>query len=180
MALGRCDECGKRFTNKHNYELHKELRNCGSESDSADTSSTDHSREIQGGDTVRNVDGTVSHYDDDGGFGFVTTVDLQGKLVEDAAQTQGVFFHISDLHSNWVDEGDRLRFDVREDDRGLRCENVEILVRDRDRDSYEKPVEKHSGSGFGDQKDDTQYGAGRKPSATESDIESFKDERKFR
>lgn len=181
MAIGRCDECGERFTSKSNFELHKELGKCEPpEKKTSEASSKEVTRTISDGNKISGAEGTVAHFDDEGGYGFLTTVDLAGKLVEDKTQTQDVFFHISDIDSSWVEEGDRLRCDVVEDDEGLRCENIQILIRDNDRDSYDNPADGKSKTGFGHQKDDTQYGTGRKPSPSERDIESFKDERKFR
>ncbi len=74
-----------------------------------------------------------------------------------------------------------LETDVIQNEKGLECENTEIISRDRDRESYEKPDDEYTKRrlGFGHQKDDTKYGPGKAASAN-LDIESFRDERKFR
>lgn len=185
MILGivrryRCETCGERFNSKYNLELHEEVRDC--EPTETTSNESDNGREQR---TLRNgrvydVEGAVCTYDEDGGYGFLTTADLDGEIIEDTGGTHDIFFHISEAQTDWVEEGDRLRCDVIEGDRGLECTNIEIIVRDSQRESYDTPADRAKRSGFGVQKDDGQYGAGSKSSPTESNIEDFEDERKFR
>lgn len=123
--------------------------------------------------------GTVSTYNDDRGFGFVTTSDLTQELADGTETTTDAFFHISDLPVASVETGDRLQFSIIDTDDGPRCDEVTVLERDRNRDSYDHPEDNTDRLGFGQQKDDNKYGHG-KTAPTESEIESFQDERKFR
>ena len=187
MASTRCERCGERFNSKYNYELHRDLGVC---EPSEETSSADEASEspaerrdespARRTHATNGATGTVCAFDEDGGFGFVTTTDVTREVSEETDATEDVFFHVTDADAERFAVGDRVEFDVVDTERGPRCENVEILERDGDRGSYDEPEDGQiSNLGFGHQSDDTKYGYG-KSSPTESDIDSFRDERKFR
>lgn len=130
-------------------------------------------------DTNRDCTGTVTTYFDEEGYGFVTTADITYEDNENKLRTIDVFFHISDIDSHTVSEGDRLVFDVKKTDDGLRAINSTITERNNDDTNSEKirtdPADRLGVSGS---KDDTLYG--RESPTTSGDVESFDDERKFR
>jgi CspA family cold shock protein len=70
------------------------------------------------GGPVRGGEGTVSRYDEDRGFGFITP-DAGGD---------DLFVHVSVVRGSEVlEEGDRVRFKVRQSDRGPQADGVEIV-----------------------------------------------------
>ena len=52
------------------------------------------------------------------GYGFVSTADLVRDDTEGDFQTTDVFFHVTELETNTVSEGDRLASDIVETDDG--------------------------------------------------------------
>lgn len=192
----RCEGCGERFTSRMNFENHRDLVDCtgpageaegttGAEpgADSTADASTDTPVDLDQSLPQRGVTGTVQMYDEERGFGFLTTADVTRPGHDDAAYTVDVFFHVSDVSGSNFAEGDRLRFDVVQGDEGPKCVDGEVVERGRGRGDER---EGRGGSdpaasrlGFGTGKDDGRYGPG-KAEPTESDIESFDDERKFR
>ncbi len=128
---------------------------------------------------MRGCEGTVATYYEEDGYGFVSTADITRERDENEFETTDVFFHISDLDSNTVSEGDRLEFDVVETDEGPQAVDPAITERNDTSTDAEitrtDPAEKLGVSGS---KDDTQYG--REDSTTSGDVESFADDRKFR
>jgi CspA family cold shock protein len=76
------------------------------------------SRPAASGGPVRGGEGTVARYDADRGFGFITP---------DAGGTD-LFVHVSVVRGDEVlEEGDRVRFKVRQSDRGPQADSVELL-----------------------------------------------------
>ncbi|SDR06332.1 cold shock domain-containing protein [Natronobacterium texcoconense] len=179
MPRFECETCGESFNSKMNLEYHQDLVDCSAPEPSPNEESSSQSspRELVEAEAT----GTVITYDEDRGFGFVATTDVTRTLSNGDELMEEAFFHISDIDSTWIEEGDRLQFDVIRNEKGLKCEDIEIVSRNRDRESYDKPEDDYTKSrlGFGHQKDDTKYGPG-KASPTELDIENFRDERKFR
>lgn len=184
MAQPYCDNCGQTFGSAYHRDLHEELDACDEPSDSTENSSqTSQSQsETQGSHTevTTAATGTVSEFHDDRGYGFIATADVTSKRGHDE-HTESIFFHISDIRTTWIDEGDRLKFDIVRTSDGLQATDISVKQRDCNRgssDNSEETTEKGS-VGFGHQKDDTRHGAG-KSGPTNSDIESFQDEDKFR
>ncbi|MGI5191940.1 cold-shock protein [Promicromonospora sp. CA-289599] len=76
------------------------------------------SRTAASGGPVRGGEGTVARYDADRGFGFITP-DAGGA---------DLFVHVSVVRGDEVlEEGDRVRFKVRQSDRGPQADSVELL-----------------------------------------------------
>lgn len=65
--------------------------------------------------------GTITNYEEERGYGFVSTLDLGD------GSTTDVFFHISDVDAGSVEEGWRLQFDVFSSRKGFRARNVDVL-----------------------------------------------------
>lgn len=196
MARIRCEKCGEKFTSQQNFEFHQDLVDCAPDAENESVASaaveTEKKNETtttssatrstpQRGPLATGATGTVQMFDDERGYGFVTTADVTQAISEEAATTQDIFFHISETGTDWMEEGDRLEFDIIPGDEGPEATNIEVLKRDRDRDTYDEPEDDppRSRLGFGHQKDDGMYGHGT-ASSTPSDIEGFQDERKFR
>ncbi|MCB7136160.1 cold shock domain-containing protein [Cellulosimicrobium marinum] len=67
---------------------------------------------------MRGGEGTVARYDADRGFGFITP-DAGGD---------DLFVHVSVVRGDeLLEEGDRVRFTVRQSDRGPQADRVELL-----------------------------------------------------
>lgn len=175
MSSFKCETCGERFNSKMNLEYHRDLVDCSEPSPEKEVTENTPQREL----LQTEATGTVVEYDEDRGFGFVATADVTRTLSNGDELLEEAFFHISDVDTTWIEEGDRLQFDVIRNEEGLRCEDIEIITRDRE--TYEMPEDSYRKSqlGFGHQKDDTRFGPG-KASPTDLDVESFGDERKFR
>ncbi|MFD2024466.1 cold-shock protein [Promicromonospora aerolata] len=76
------------------------------------------SRPAASGGPVRGGEGTVARYDADRGFGFITP-DAGGA---------DLFVHVSVVRGDEVlEEGDRVRFKVRQSDRGPQADSVELM-----------------------------------------------------
>jgi len=70
------------------------------------------------GGPVRGGEGTVARYDADRGFGFITP-DAGGE---------DLFVHVSVVQdAEFLEEGDRVRFKVRQSDRGPQADRVELI-----------------------------------------------------
>lgn len=65
----------------------------------------------------RKVTGTVGFFNDSGGYGFIKT----------DAHDEDVFYHMEDIGGPDIEEGQRLRFDINEQDKGPRATDVERL-----------------------------------------------------
>ncbi|UTT61229.1 cold shock domain-containing protein [Cellulosimicrobium cellulans] len=75
------------------------------------------SRPASGG-RVRGGEGTVARYDADRGFGFITP-DAGGE---------DLFVHVSVVRGGEeLEEGDRVRFKIRQSDRGPQADGVELI-----------------------------------------------------
>ncbi|MFC8600168.1 cold-shock protein [Isoptericola sp. NPDC057191] len=75
-------------------------------------------RPSSSGAPVRGGEGTVARYDADRGFGFITP-DAGGA---------DLFVHVSVVRGvEFLEEGDRVRFKVRQSDRGPQADNVELV-----------------------------------------------------
>ncbi|WP_144722041.1 MULTISPECIES: cold-shock protein [unclassified Cellulosimicrobium] len=78
---------------------------------------SDRSRPASGG-RVRGGEGTVARYDADRGFGFITP-DAGGE---------DLFVHVSVVRGGEeLEEGDRVRFKIRQSDRGPQADGVELI-----------------------------------------------------
>lgn len=76
------------------------------------------SRPAASGGPVRGGEGTVARYDADRGFGFITP-DAGGA---------DLFVHVSVVQGGeFLEEGDRVRFAVRQSDRGPQADRVELI-----------------------------------------------------
>ena len=76
------------------------------------------SRPAASGGPVRGGEGTVARYDADRGFGFITP-DAGGA---------DLFVHVSVVRgAEFLEEGDRVRFKVRQSDRGPQADGVELV-----------------------------------------------------
>jgi cold shock CspA family protein len=179
MGRHQCEGCGERFNSEYHLELHQDMHDCSDASESTTSDANDDTFTIAGGSKITDVEGTVSEFNQDRGFGFITTVDVGDHLVEADPSSVDVFVHISDVSAAKINTGDRVRFDVVEGSDGLQAKECEITLRNMHRDSYDEPADRKSSLGFGQQVDDTKYGPG-KSGPTESDIEDFADEDKFR
>lgn len=58
--------------------------------------------------------GTVSHFDDEKGFGFIET----------DASSEDVFFHVQDMPGPAVGEGQPLEFEIEETEKGPRAKQI--------------------------------------------------------
>ncbi|MFJ1511388.1 cold shock domain-containing protein [Cellulosimicrobium funkei] len=78
---------------------------------------SDRGRPASGG-RVRGGEGTVARYDADRGFGFITP-DAGGE---------DLFVHVSVVRGGEeLEEGDRVRFKIRQSDRGPQADGVELI-----------------------------------------------------
>lgn len=75
-------------------------------------------RPAESGGSVRGGEGTVARYDEERGFGFITP-DAGGE---------DLFVHVSVVRGTEVlEQGDRVRYKVRQSDRGPQADGVELL-----------------------------------------------------
>lgn len=181
MTKPRCDTCGETFNSKYHYDLHQQLDACSDTQNKTTDTTPDKDQKSEQKQITTGATGTVCMYDDDRAFGFVTTTDVRRKSTDGTETTKDVFFHISDTETDWIEEGDRLEFTIVSTADGLQAKDIQIRKRDRERESYDAPEDAvgDRAQGFGRDKDDTRRGIG-KAGPTNSDIEGFQDERKFR
>ena len=184
MPRATCDRCGNTYISEDYLDRHLEKGDCeprdSASDDSTETTAGSNRRsEIDYDKITGRVTGMVTHYDEDGGYGFVTTADLTHPSVTGDRSTRDVFFHISDIQGSSVEEGDRLEFDIVPGDEGPRCDRIEIIKRAGNHEVRDREIKSRRRHGFGHQVDDTKYGPGRS-GPSEQKIESFRNERKFR
>ncbi|MFD7306768.1 cold-shock protein [Promicromonospora sp. NPDC059942] len=108
---------GDKGPNARNVQLVRgSARGSGSARPAADRGRP--SRPAASGGPVRGGEGTVARYDADRGFGFITP-DAGGE---------DLFVHVSVVRGDEIlEEGDRVRFKVRQSDRGPQADGVELL-----------------------------------------------------
>jgi len=184
MARSRCDRCGEKFNSPYNLKLHKQMDVCVNENEAEKSSQStepepdpEPRREL----LETEITGVVIEYNNDRGFGFVSTADYFDERLDGTAYTADAFIHITEVDSNRLSSGDRIRFDLVDTEKGYTAEHATVIERVQNREAVEPPkreVSKRPNSGQG--VDDTQYRPELKSKSTESDIESFRDERKFR
>ncbi|SKC41859.1 cold-shock protein [Krasilnikoviella flava] len=103
---------GDKGPNARNVQL---VRGSGSPRAATDRGRT--SRPAASGGPVRGGEGTVARYDADRGFGFITPDGGGADLFVHVSVVRGVEF---------LEEGDRVRFKVRQSDRGPQADGVEL------------------------------------------------------
>lgn len=187
MEYFECEHCDNKYVTGADRDAHQQ--SCCEAPDLGADETTDQARASSSpsstparrdGPLATNATGTVSTYHEDGGYGFAVTADVTTRDGGGVDDTASVFFHITDLQAESVSEGDRLRFDVVEDEEGLCVRRPTVIDRAGDDDTGPRGrASSQRRHGFGHQKDDTKYGPG-KDGPTESDIEDFRDDRKFR
>jgi len=183
MARPRCDRCGEIFNSVYNLQLHEQMNVCVNENESQQTSqSTEPEPDPEPrGLLETKLKGVIIEYNDDRGFGFVSTSDYNDERKSDNEYTDDAFIHISEVDTNRLSSGDRIQFRLVETEKGYTAENATVIERVENRDVVEAPKQNVSNRPNSEQDiDDTQYRPDLKPEATESEIESFRDERKFR
>lgn len=184
MEQLRCDICNTTFNSRMNYEHHRDLVDCApSETDDA-SRRDEHEREQSGNETpwdlpLADATGTVVDYDADRGFGFVTTQDLLADRTHGSAELVDVFLHVSELDARSVDVGDQLAFDIVEGDEGPAARDATVVERGSSSNNDSATSRRTRRRGFGHEKNDEALGHG-KAASSDSDIEDFADERKFR
>jgi len=67
------------------------------------------------------ITGFVTHYDSEGGYGFISTSDLDGGRESNSGELTDVFFHVSEYPDNNPKENDRLQFYVEKTDEGFKA-----------------------------------------------------------
>ncbi|MDZ7687339.1 MAG: cold shock domain-containing protein [Halobacteriales archaeon] len=67
------------------------------------------------------TEGTVKFFHDRKGYGFIERNDTDDDADDD------VFFHMEDIEGPDLEEGEEVRFDVEEADKGPRAKNVERI-----------------------------------------------------
>ncbi|WP_191967055.1 MULTISPECIES: cold-shock protein [Haloferax] len=180
MASVRCETCGKRFSAKTNFEYHKKYANCGDEDTQPPARDERRERRGQSREVTARATGTIHSFEEDRGFGFVATADVDTESTAETTDTVDVFVHISDVDTDTLQTGDRLEFSVVETENGFRCKDATVIKRSGTQEA--SPEKKHDTAtrlGFGRQKDDTAYRAGSRGKSNDR-IESFKDDRKYR
>ncbi|THE64883.1 cold shock domain-containing protein [Salinadaptatus halalkaliphilus] len=65
-------------------------------------------------------DGTITFYNEEKGYGFITT------LLGDEMQEADAFFHISDYPGENPTEGTRLKFSMVKNEKGWRAKNIKV------------------------------------------------------
>ena len=82
------------------------------------------------------VTGTVTKYEEERGYGFVSTLDVKD------ASTTDVFFHISDVDASSVEVGWRFQFDVFSSRKGFRAGNINVLSEGSEEEASEEVDER--------------------------------------
>lgn len=106
-----CRHCGEVFEFEHKLTHHKHSCNKRNFSNEA---------------PERNLKGYVCHYEPNGGYGFISTNDLDQNHKSDSENAGDVFFHVSSYPNNQPQENDRLRFDIVDGDEGFKAVNITI------------------------------------------------------
>ena len=148
MPRTECEHCGQRFDNE--YKLFRHGRECT-------TGDRDSGPEREK-EAEQRVEGTVQKFSEKDGYGFIVTADVIDDNSHGTAYTQDVFIHISDADIETLEEGDRLRFDVVENEEGLKAENatrIERGNRGSDHGKRRRERERARNIGFGNDIDET-------------------------
>ncbi|WP_411968950.1 cold-shock protein [Haloferax sp. YSSS75] len=98
---------------------------------------------------AENATGTVTMYKDSKGYGFLSTLD-----VKDGGTTD-VFFHISDISGDNLEEGWRFEFDVYSTRKGFHAENLDIIKKGSEQ--VESSVDERFLRARDSEYDDTKY-----------------------
>jgi cold shock CspA family protein len=173
MPRTQCEQCGAEFANE--YKLFRHERECSAGSEGEESTGDN------GEENTTRPEGTVKTFFKEDGYGFIVTADVTSESSHGTAHTEDVFVHISDTDAGDLEEGDRLRFNIVENEEGLQAKNATRIQRSSDRtkqDGRRRDIETARSMGFGNQVDDTKYG--RETGPTEQEITDFKDNRKFR
>lgn len=78
----------------------------------------------------RGAKGTVINFTANRGYGFIETFDIEQQQNPEADESVDVFSHVSEYPGDKVEEGDRLRFDVRNHDEGYKAVNISHAYRE--------------------------------------------------
>ena len=82
----------------------------------------DNARALRGGreGRVQMAEGTIGFFHDRKGYGFIERNDADDE-------DEDVFFHMEDVGGPDLEEGEEVRFDVEEADKGPRAKNLERI-----------------------------------------------------
>lgn len=191
MSRLRCDQCGELFNSAYNLQLHEEMDVCADKDEAQQKSQSTKDESQQKPQSTKTeprrelpeteLTGVITKYNKDRGFGFLATSDYTEDTLDGTAYTTDVFIHITDVNTNRLSKGDRIRFEIADTEKGYAAKNATVIEREDDREVEEVPKQDPAERlKFGQDLDETQYRPHLKPEPTESDIESFRDERKFR
>lgn len=186
MSNNRCADCGQTFADTETLEVHYKVSDCqknpsgSSKSHQAPSNSPNDRSPLGSKSKVEGVEGKVVHYDREGAYGFIRTVELpsQGETV----RPEEVFFHINDIGATGVYEGYWLKGDVVEGEQGPKLVDGEVISRkSQEIDKSESSERGAKNLGFGGGDSEEIFNPGRKPENTsDRDIEDHRDDRKFR
>lgn len=121
--------------------------------------------------------GMITTYKEDG-YGFIKTADLWEYGPNGEKEPKDFFFHVSEYPGETPEEGERFRFDVESKDDGLQAVNMDPI--DSTLDDMETTVGEYVRSLREEPDEESMKPGPGSMRATESDIENFSDERKFR
>lgn len=160
MAHTQCEQCGAEFANE--YKLFRHERECSAGDEGEESTESEEETE--------RVEGTLKTFMSEDGYGFIVTADVTAEGSHGTAHTEDVFVHISDTDTEELEEGDRLRFDIVENEEGLKAEKATRIGRGTEhtgRNKRHRELERARRMGFGHQADDTKYGCATGPTEQE-------------